>query len=127
MSKCPCIDVRHECDELPRRHRHEMRTARKRWKCIECGAAVEPGERYEHVRGLWDGHYETFRTCEGCVQVRNAVLCGGSLYGELWETLAAEDVIRGDRAVERCRYDELGAAGAAKLKAEWWKLVPDSA
>ena len=127
MTDCPCIDARPEDDELPKRHVREMRTARKRWKCVECGAVIEPSERYEHVRGLWDQRYETYRTCEGCVEVRDAVLCGGHAYGELWDTLSNADVIRGDRAVERCWYDDLGAAGAAKLKAEWWKLVPQTA
>ena len=123
MSECSCIDARPEDDERPKRWTRQTRTARKRWRCIECGDPIQPGERYEHVRGLWDRRYETYRTCEGCVDVRDAVLCGGYVYGELWETLSNADVVRRDRAVERCWYEEMGAAGAAKLKAEWWKLV----
>ena len=53
--------------------REEIRTARKRYKCCECFEPIEPGDKYEYVRGLWEG-WDTFRTCDCCVDQRKYML-----------------------------------------------------
>lgn len=51
----------------------DMRTARKPHQCCECNHPIQPGERYEHVAGKWDGRLDTFDTCEACVELRAAL------------------------------------------------------
>lgn len=64
-----------------------MRRARKPHVCCECGRTIEPGMRYEHVRGLWDGYWQTYRTCRTCRTLRHLHCPRGWIYGELRETL----------------------------------------
>ncbi len=45
--------------------------ARKAHKCCECGKAIQPGEKYEYVRGKWDGHMDFFKTCSRCTALRD--------------------------------------------------------
>jgi len=59
--------------------------ARKQYTCCECGRAIVPGERHERTRGLWEGRWETYRTCVPCVALRHE-LTGGK--GFTFETLA---------------------------------------
>lgn len=62
------------CDHEPAQfYVAEIRTARKQHKCNECGRAVQPGERYEHVRAKWDGDMATVRTCVRCLSLREWV------------------------------------------------------
>lgn len=48
------------------------RTARKVHVCRECGARIQPGEKYEHVSAIGDS-CETFKTCTRCVALRDWV------------------------------------------------------
>lgn len=70
-------------DVFDRRHR---RAAKERG-CCECGRAIEPGERYEEVTGLWDGCWSRYRTCQGCERLRATVDCVafGGLFEFLWQ------------------------------------------
>ena len=85
------------CDyDAPEFHLTRERTARKQHKCCECGHVIEPGERYEHVTGKWDGHIGTFHTCLPCSELRDALADGtggcfqyGGLSEEYWEYLMA--------------------------------------
>ena len=62
------------CDyEAPEFYDRTERTARKRHRCCECGHDIQPGERYEHVSGKWDGQLNTFKTCEACVDLRDSL------------------------------------------------------
>jgi hypothetical protein len=47
--------------------------ARKAHRCDECGRQIQPGERYERVRAVWDGDPQTCRTCVYCLGVRDSV------------------------------------------------------
>lgn len=49
------------------------RTAKREHRCCECGDTIKPGERYQHVRGLWEGKWDTFKTCSECVDTRDKV------------------------------------------------------
>lgn len=67
-----------------------MRKARKTHVCTECGEKIEKGEKYEYVAGLWDGHWDTFKTCNICLRIRKDVCCDGFVYGELREIIREE-------------------------------------
>ena len=62
------------CDNEPAEFYHqETRKAKKEHKCSECGRAIAAGERYQHVRGKWDGDVCTFRTCPRCLALKDWV------------------------------------------------------
>lgn len=44
--------------------------ARKEHRCDECGCKISIGQKYENVFGLWEGYASTFKTCEGCYDLR---------------------------------------------------------
>jgi hypothetical protein len=66
------------------------RRARKTHVCCECGQLINPGERYQYVRGLWDGAWQSFKTCEICVRIRRDIFPCGYEYGTLREFLRTE-------------------------------------
>lgn len=63
--------------------------ARVEHECGECGRTIAVGESYEYVRGLWCGHWETHKTCPGCVNIRDDFCPSGWIYGSLAEQLEA--------------------------------------
>lgn len=60
--------------------------AKKSYRCDECPGWILPGERYERVFGVWDGHASTYRTCERCFDLRmwvkNNVPCLCIMHGD---------------------------------------------
>lgn len=82
--ECSCtVDVDYTVDG-PVCHKTEIRTARKKHRCIECGKTIIPGEKYEHVWGVWDSSPETYKTCLDCKSLRD-VFFDSWTYTELWE------------------------------------------
>jgi len=63
------------------------RKARKPHECCECGQTIDPGQRYEHVRGLWEDLWDTYETCEACVRIRKDYCPRAWVYGELRQTI----------------------------------------
>jgi hypothetical protein len=47
--------------------------ARKQHTCCECDGIIRPGELYYYRRGLWDGTWDTFRTCHDCEALRDKI------------------------------------------------------
>lgn len=45
--------------------------ARKAYRCHECAGTIDRGDRYERVYGLWDDQWEHYRTCSGCLMIRD--------------------------------------------------------
>lgn len=80
---CVCVDSYDHADVYVA----EMVKARKAHKCCECEDPIKPGDRYEYVRGLWDGYWSTFKTCQTCVAIRNDYFNCGFLHGSMWEDL----------------------------------------
>lgn len=62
----------------------KLRRARKPRVCGECGDAIERGDIYEHVTGLWDGRWDKHDTCARCVNVRTDFFRGW-LFGQMVE------------------------------------------
>jgi hypothetical protein len=50
--------------------RRKVIVARKQHKCCECGATIQPGEKYEKVDGLWEDMWEHHTTCAICDRIR---------------------------------------------------------
>lgn len=59
--------------------------ARRQHTCCECGDPIQPGQTYELVKGLWDGRWDTFKTCIGCTRIREDLCPHGWLHGGLAE------------------------------------------
>lgn len=68
-------------------HHAEVRTAAKDHRCGECRRTIAKGERYEHVSGLWDDNWSTYRTCAHCLAVRSwlEVVCHAWIYEGVFE------------------------------------------
>lgn len=72
-----------------------MRRARKAHQCYECGAAIPAGVSYQFVSTLYDGHWDSYRTCLACVEIHRAMsacdrdggAAGFRCLGILWEDI----------------------------------------
>jgi len=84
--ECSCIYVGNE-DDIADFHSKKIQTARKPHSCSECKRVIEPGESYEYVAGSWDGFFQTYKTCEDCLSIRNQFFCDGWFYGEIHSLL----------------------------------------
>lgn len=76
------------CDyDPPEFYAAKIRLAKKQHKCGECAGYIKLGERYEHVVGKWDGYFDTFKTCERCIDlqtwVKNNVPCFCPVHGNM--------------------------------------------
>ncbi len=40
--------------------------ARKKYRCDQCGTPIDPGCRYVHRVGKWEGEFDTYRAHEDC-------------------------------------------------------------
>lgn len=87
MSGCGdvCIDM--EVGEYNEFFSQRIYRARKEYKCCECRETIKPGTRYEYSAGKSMGMLFDERTCLTCKEVREAFVCGGYIFGELWETI----------------------------------------
>lgn len=83
---CCCITDA-DYAEGPELYEEKIITARKQHKCCECSGVIEPGKKYHYVRGLWEGSFETFKTCMPCKTIRDEYCCWGFIFGELSETI----------------------------------------
>lgn len=61
-----------------------MRTAKKDHLCFECGDVIKKGTRYEKTSGVWDGTFATFKTCRGCLSLREEFFRSAYYYGRIW-------------------------------------------
>ena len=62
------------CDfEMPSFSATNIRKARKVHRCEACNYRIQSGETYEYTVGKWDGEFQAFATCAGCLQLREYV------------------------------------------------------
>lgn len=56
------------CDvfDSPEFSDHGFRKARKPHRCVECGKAIQPGERYQYYTAKWEGDVTTSKMCLWC-------------------------------------------------------------
>lgn len=64
-------------------------TARKQHKCCECNRTISPGEKYLSTKNLYEGHWDTFRTCSHCAVAQRwlAENCGGWVFEQVGEEI----------------------------------------
>lgn len=65
---CTC-----DYDGMPDVFDERMVVARKKHRCCECYTDINPGDVYERIKGLWDGEWSTYKTCERCSDLRNSI------------------------------------------------------
>lgn len=63
--------------------------ARKEHECDECGRVITPGERYERMKGMLEGSWDTTATCTHCMWAREWLNeeCGGFCHHGVAEEL----------------------------------------
>lgn len=83
---CACVYVGDDHD-MCTLHRSKMVTARKTHKCYECNHTIWPGQKYEYVVAVWDGIFQTVKTCPDCLSIKAAMFCDGWVYGGMHEYL----------------------------------------
>lgn len=65
------------CDfEGPKLRNETTPVANKRHFCCECGSAIDPGEKYWRLDGLWD-KFRAFKMCIICHQISTHAYRGG--------------------------------------------------
>jgi len=76
-----------DCGDGPETYRESRPKAKKQHKCCECGRAIQPGETYRHLWGVWDGDPKTFKTCDDCLGLedwaRDQMDCFCPRFGDL--------------------------------------------
>ncbi len=84
MSECGCVYV--DVENTAKVATTTTPTAKKSHWCCECHREILPGEEYERVDGLWEV-FETYKTCEDCLGVRNEFFCEAWEYEFVWERM----------------------------------------
>lgn len=92
-----------EADDVDGRMLEEAAiSARKVYRCCECYRTITVGERHWRAKGTWrDGGWWSERTCETCHRVRESLLRGSWVFGDLWS-----QVIQAYCLGEGCHIDE---------------------
>ena len=60
-------------DEGPSVFDEQWRVARKRHRCCECGDYILTGMEYQYIRGMWDGMWDSYKTCALCADLRDSL------------------------------------------------------
>ncbi len=60
------------CDAPDIFHQEEIVARRPHW-CCECNGRIGIGQKYERIKGLWDGRWDTYSTCLACTNVRAVI------------------------------------------------------
>jgi len=81
---CDCAYVDVDCSGIILEQR--LYKARKQHQCCNCGRVIESKEEYEKAVGIWDGDFDTYKTCEACLSLRAAFFCG-SYHFDFYEDL----------------------------------------
>lgn len=71
--------------DSPECYTSKMRKARKEHKCGECDRTIYKGEEYEYFSGIWDGQASNYKTCLGCMRLRDDLCPDGFVFERLAE------------------------------------------
>ncbi len=69
MSECYC-----DYGDAPSVYCATTHKARVRHSCYECGKSIIPGEKYERAAMLYEGMWDTNKTCVRCLDVRQYIM-----------------------------------------------------
>ena len=61
--------------------------ARKDHSCVECNSTIPKGAKHEVIKGLWEGRWDSYRTCLMCVEIRDHFACEGWMFGQIWNDI----------------------------------------
>ncbi len=82
---CDCsVDV----DDAADIYRDEFPRAKKAHVCCECREAILPGQKYQKSTMLFDGSWQTFKTCMACYHIRLRYCPNGSYFEQLREHIS---------------------------------------
>ncbi len=81
------------CDlDYPSCYTERYRRARLRHQCYECCGAIDPGDRYLHISGVWDDRPDSFKMHLTCKALRDELAkridCDCIPFGNMNEYLA---------------------------------------
>lgn len=82
-----CCPLQGSDEGGPKVHEQSHPIARKEHQCCECGETIAKGVKHELVKGLWDGGWDTYRTCLMCEEIRDHFACDGWIYGQVWNDI----------------------------------------
>jgi len=83
--ECSCsIDI-DSCEDIAIFQRTTSPKAHKKHVCFECKRTISIGEEYERSEGLWDGSFNTYKTCSDCLSLRSKFFSTGWYHGSLWD------------------------------------------
>lgn len=92
---CSC-DIPASCGEMLDCVVEKIKTARKEHTCCECLEKIQRGEKYEYISGIWDGHWQAYKTCLDCKSLRTVFFNSWS-FTEVWtyfeETFGYDDSV----------------------------------
>jgi hypothetical protein len=60
-------------DNYPSVFNERHHKAKKAYRCSECNCWIWPGEIYLHIWGVWEGTASTYRRCERCEKLADAI------------------------------------------------------
>lgn len=80
---CICVDG----GEAPSFYDEKIVKARKQHKCCECHKTIKKDEKYHFVSGMWEGGFDTYRTCLPCHGIRRDFFQCGFIFEKLWDDL----------------------------------------
>lgn len=115
-----CIDAGSEYDvEF---YRATTRTARKAYKCYECGAEIARGDQYEYATGKCEGEIWEAHTCLDCADIAKALSCNGRVHGSLWDDFKVA-IDYGAKLTTGCLNKLTRASAKANLVARWNEMT----
>ncbi len=82
---CSCIYI--NTDNGPEFSETTYPVARKTHRCTECYRDIKHGEKYEKCTGVWEGDFETYKTCIDCLSIRENFFCDGWQFTSVIEFL----------------------------------------
>ena len=84
--ECACIGSDYDGDGWDYEPSETYPTAKKNWKCCECGRIIPIGEKYYCLTGKWHGLFFVKRMCMDCRSVTEHLFCGFT-FGQVWGDL----------------------------------------
>lgn len=84
--ECSCVYISNDFDE-PELFTEKMVKSRTNHVCSECGEKIHSGQQYERTKGRWECDWHLYKTCNTCLEIRNAFFCEGWFYSNILSDL----------------------------------------
>jgi hypothetical protein len=97
-------------------YRNAIHKSKKWRRCCECGDIILSGEKYEY--SVYGGPgINTYHTCLSCARIRDSILDGGCIVGEMWENI--RECIGEEALPNRLRHDNDEELGLYRYLLNW--------